>query len=78
MLQRGLGVTVGGLVTILLLVLIEKGAWDDYTVPVVIGAIVSFFWPIVIAWWLVRRHREKQQNEVSAEVQRQLDQQQKG
>jgi len=33
--------------------------------------------PIVIAWYLVRRHKEKQENQVSAEVQRQLDQQQK-
>lgn len=77
MIQRGLGVSVGGLVTILLLMLVDRGGWDAYFVPVVIGAITSFFWPIVIAWWLVRRHKEKQENQVSAEVQRQLDQQQK-
>ena len=78
MLERGLGVTIGGLVTIALLMLIDRGGWDAYFVPVLIGAIVSFFWPIVIAWYLVRRHREKQQSEVSAEVQRQLNQQNKG
>jgi hypothetical protein len=78
MLQRGIGVTIGGLVTIALLMLIERGGWDDYIVPVAIGAIVSFFWPIVIAWWLVRRHREKQQSEIQAEVQRQINQQGRG
>jgi phosphotransferase system glucose/maltose/N-acetylglucosamine-specific IIC component len=78
MLHRAIGVIVGGLVTIVLLMIIDRGGWDAYFVPVLIGAIVAFFWPIVIAWWLVRRHREKQQNEIQAEVQRQINQQGRG
>ena len=79
MLQHGIGVTIGGLVTILLL--IDRWIEVDGTrtsCRSLIGAIVGFFWPIVIAWYLVRRHREKQQSEVSAEVQRQMNQQNKG
>ena len=86
MLQRFFGVSIGGLVTFLLLSFFIRGDgtfWlvgdetQAYIWAIIIGAVVSFFWPIVIAWFLVRRHRQKQQNEVQAEVQRQMAEQQK-
>ena len=78
MVQRAIGVTVGAIVTLILIQLIGGDQIQDNVLPVAIGAIASFFWPIVIAWWLARRHREKQQNQIEAEVQRQMDQQRRG
>ena len=43
----------------------------------IVGAIASFLWPIVIAWWLARRIRHRRDDEVQSEVQRQLAEQQK-
>ncbi len=49
-------------------------AWSDYILPLVIGQVAAFFWPIVIAFWLGRRAKQRRDDQVSAEVQRQLDQ----
>jgi ABC-type Fe3+-siderophore transport system permease subunit len=82
MLQRILGVSIGAIITFLLLLLFNGGqrivsdANQGYLWASIIGAITSFFWPIVIGWFLVRRHRERQQNQVQAEVERQLAEQQ--
>jgi hypothetical protein len=85
MLQRFFGVSIGALITFLLLEFFIRGdgtywivgdATQAYIWAAAIGAICSFFWPIVIAWFLVRRHRERQQNQVQAEVERQLAEQQ--
>jgi hypothetical protein len=78
MIQRAIGVTVGAIVTLILIQLIGGDQIQDNVLPVAIGAIAAFFWPIVVAWFLARRHREKQQDQVAAEVQRQLDQQRRG
>ena len=75
MIQQAIGLAIGALVTLVLLQLIGGDNIQDNVLPVAIGAIAAFFWPIVIGWWLVRRHRDKQQDQVAAEVQRQLDQQ---
>jgi hypothetical protein len=92
MLQRFFGVSIGGLITFLLLLFfintntvngvttvtyrIVGDANQAYIWAAVIGAVCSFFWPVVIGWFLVRRHRERQQNQVQAEVERQLAEQQ--
>ena len=83
MIQRGIGVIVGAVVTFLLLVLLVPGdgvtfrlvgdAVQGYLVAVVVGALVAFFWPVVIGWWLGRRDRRVQQDRIESEVQRQLD-----
>jgi hypothetical protein len=78
MIHRAIGVTVGAIVTLLLIQLIGGPTIQDNVLPVALGGLVSFFWPIVIVWWLARRARERQQNQIEAEVQRQLDQQQRG
>ncbi|MFH0751454.1 MAG: hypothetical protein V2B17_06420 [Chloroflexota bacterium] len=76
MIQRLLGVSLGALVTILILWLstIPKPAdpmpW--YVTAVVIGAITSFFWPVVIGFWLRGRARDRRDDAMEREVQRQL------
>ena len=75
MLQRIIGVSLGALVAWVLLYFLVPPIGDEatkYTTAVVVGAIVSFFWPIVIGWYLVRRHKQKNQDAISAEVDRQL------
>lgn len=94
MLQRGIGVTVGAIVTFVLLLLfyggVDSNAVDQavvnwrivgdstqaFLVASILGAVASFFWPIVIGWWLVRRRRSRREDEIQTEVQRQLEQQQ--
>ncbi len=78
MLQRGIGIAVGGLVTLVLLLITSADAMEDYIMPLVVGGVGAFFWPIVIAFWLGRRAKQRREDQVSAEVQRQLDQQGKG
>jgi hypothetical protein len=95
MLQRLIGVTVGALVTFILLLLFYGGVgvneagqvvakWNfvgdsttAFLVASVLGAIASFFWPIVIGWWLVRRGKQRRSNQIESEVQRQLAEQQR-
>jgi phosphotransferase system glucose/maltose/N-acetylglucosamine-specific IIC component len=74
MLQRIIGLAVGAIVTIVLLVIMvpTDQTWQDYVLPVAIGAVAAFFWPIVIAFWLGRRARARRENQIEAEVQRQL------
>ena len=79
MIQRGIGVALGAVVTLILLLLIgptgPEVAAGDYIAPLVIGAIAAFFWPIVIGFWLGRRAKARSQARIEDEVQRQLDQQ---
>jgi len=75
MLQRGIGAIVGALVTLVFLVIMAGGnPWQDYLAPLVIGALTTFFWPIVIAFWLGRRAKQRRDDQIQDEVQRQLDQ----
>jgi Na+/H+ antiporter NhaD/arsenite permease-like protein len=78
MLQRGIAVIIGGLVTLVLLTIMATGdgvTWNDFVAPLVIGALATFFWPVVIGFWLGRRAKERRENQIQDEVQRQLDQQ---
>ncbi len=84
MLQRFFGVSVGAIVTFLLLVVFDGGkrffggdANQAYLWAAIIGAIASFFWPIVIGWFLVRRSRARRTNQIDDEVARQLAEQNK-
>jgi hypothetical protein len=78
MIQQAIGLAVGALVTLVLLQLIGGDTIADNVLPVAIGAIAAFFWPIVIAWFLARRARERRSNQIEDEVQRQLDEQRRG
>lgn len=77
MIQRGIGAGFGALVTLILLLLFGPtgAAIEDYIPALVIGAVVTFAWPIVIAWWLARRAKARSQSHIEDEVQRQLDKQ---
>lgn len=76
MLQHGIGLVVGGVVALLLLMLTISGEpWNNFVMPLVVGGLAAFFWPVVIAFWLGRRARSRRDNQIQEEVQRQLDQQ---
>jgi hypothetical protein len=76
--QRGIGVTIGAIVSLILLRIMADVAMDQAITPLVIGALASWFWPIVIGFWLVRRARQRRDNQIQGEVQRQIDQQNRG
>jgi hypothetical protein len=76
MLQRAIGIAVGALVALILLILMvpDNPGWQDFVSPLVIGGVAAFFWPVVIGIWLGRRAKSRREDQVSAEVQRQLEQ----
>jgi hypothetical protein len=77
MIQRAIGVTVGAIVTLIILVLmnLQDPGWDDYIAPLAIGAVASFFWPVVIGFWLGRRARQRREDQIQSEVERQMQEQ---
>jgi purine-cytosine permease-like protein len=78
MIQRIIGLGIGVIVTLILLVAMTSVTAGEAIVPLVIGAIAAFFWPIVVGWFLVRRARQRQQNKIEDEVSRQMNQQKRG
>ena len=78
MIQRGIGVFIGALVSLILLALMTSVAWDEAVVPLAIGAVAAWAWPVVIAFWLGRRAKQRRDDKIEDEVQRQLDQQNRG
>lgn len=75
MIQRGIGVTIGAIVSLILLLLMTDITLEDAVIPLVIGAIAAWAWPVVIAFWLGRRARQRQQARIEGEVHRQMEQQ---
>lgn len=76
MIQRGIGVIIGAIVSLVLLTIMVPGTgatWSDYVTPLVIGAIAAWLWPLVIAFWLGRRVKQRREGQIENEVQRQLD-----
>lgn len=82
MIQRLLGVSVGALVTFVILWFttvtnpVDLIPW--YVAASVIGAIASFLWPVVIGFWLGRRAKARRDETIQKEVDRQLAEQNKG
>lgn len=75
MLQNAIGIIVGAVVALVLLMLTVNGVpWNSFVMPLIVGGIAAFFWPVVIAFWLGRRAKERRNNQIEAEVNRQLDQ----
>jgi hypothetical protein len=75
MIQRFIGGAVGALVTIGIL------WWNHVDVSLaamaaIVGALAAFIWPIVVGWYLVRRGKQKREDEIQAEVARQMAAQQ--
>lgn len=78
MIQRLIGVSIGALITFLILWFstVTKPAEGDlltwYLAAAVIGAIASFFWPVVAGIWLGRRARARRDDQIQKEVDRQM------
>jgi Na+/pantothenate symporter len=79
MIQRFLGVSIGALVTLLILWVstvtdpVDLMPW--YVAAAVIGAIASFFWPVVAGIWLGRRAKSRRDEAIQKEVDKQLAEQ---
>jgi hypothetical protein len=82
MIQRFLGVSIGALVTFLILwfstVMNPVDLMPWYVAAAVIGAIASFLWPVVIGFWLGRRAKARRDESIQKEVDRKLAEQNKG
>lgn len=79
MIQSGIGIAVGAIVSLVLLVIMAgENPWQDYVAPLVIGGVAAFFWPIVIAFWLGRRAKQRREDQIESEVQRQLEKERRG
>jgi uncharacterized membrane protein YccC len=78
MIQRIIGLAIGALVAMILLIATTDATWDQTLMPLVVGAIAAFFWPVVVGWWLVRRARQRREDKISDEVERQINQQKRG
>ena len=81
MIQRLIGVSIGGLITFLILWLSTVTNPADlmpwYVAAALIGAITSFFWPVVAGFWLGRRARARRDDAIQKEVDRQMSEQNK-
>lgn len=81
MLQRLIGVSIGALITFAILWFSDVTNQTDlipwYFAAALIGAIASFFWPVVIGIILGRRARARRDDRIENEVQRQLAEERK-
>ena len=81
MLQRLIGVSIGALVTFVILWFSDFTNQTDlipwYVAATVIGAIASFFWPVVAGIWLGRRARARRDEQIQKEVDRQMAEKQR-
>lgn len=81
MLQRLIGVSIGALVTFLILWFSDVTSQVDpmpwYLAAAVIGAVSSFFWPVLAAFWLRGRARDRREDSIQREVERQIGEQKK-
>ena len=78
MIQRIIGLAIGVIVTLILLVAMTDVTMEQAIVPLVIGAVAAFFWPVVVAWYLARRAKQRHEDKIQDEVQRQMNQQNRG
>ena len=79
--QRTIGVVLGGLVTYLILVLLDATSTDasaKYGMAVVVGGLVSWLWPWVIGFFLLRRAKERRDRKIAEEVDKQVAASKKG
>jgi preprotein translocase subunit SecF len=78
--QRIIGIVLGAVVTYLLLVLLVGTAGDasrSFGIAVIVGAVVSLAWPWVVALYVGRRVRERRDEEIQREVEKQLAEERK-
>jgi len=73
--QRIIGIAIGIIVSLILLVFMTSVTAQDAFVPLLIGGICAWAWPVVIGIWLVRRAKARREGQIEDEVERQLRQQ---
>ena len=76
--QRAIGIVIGAIVTLVLLVATTSITLEQALIPLVVGGIAAWAWPVVIAFWLARRAKQRRDSRIEDEVQRQLNQQNRG
>lgn len=79
--QRIIGIVLGALLAFGLLVLLVGTSLDyprDYVIALVAGAVVSLLWPWLVAFYIGRRVKERRDEEVEREVERQLAEKREG
>ena len=72
MLQHIIGSVVGGFVAYLALNLTNASTNEQYVTAVVIGAIATILWPLVIGFFLARRVKNKRDEQIQKEVDKQI------
>ena len=76
MIQRLIGVSIGALLGFVILWFSDFTNQTDlvpwFVAAVVIDAIASFFWPVVAGFWLGRQAKERRDDAIQREVDRQL------
>jgi len=78
MIQRIIGLAIGVIVALILLVAQTSVTMEQAIVPLVIGAVAAFFWPIVVGWFLLRRAKQRREGKIQDEVERQINEQNRG
>lgn len=76
--QRAIGVVVGAIVSLILLALMTSVTVEEAIIPLAIGALAAWAWPVVILFWLGRRARQRREDRMRAEVERQINEQNRG
>jgi phosphotransferase system glucose/maltose/N-acetylglucosamine-specific IIC component len=81
MIQRFIGVSIGALVTFGILWFATIGNVPDqrqlYLSASIVGAIASFFWPVVAGIFAARRIKDRRDEQIQKEVDKQLAEQNK-
>lgn len=75
MFQHIIGSVLGAAVAWFVLVITNASSSPQYVTAVVIGAIATILWPLVIGFLLVRRRKNKRDDQIQKEVDKQLSQQ---
>jgi di/tricarboxylate transporter len=76
MIQRLIAVTIGALVTFGFLVLWDATDFMDpipaYAVAALLGAVGALVWPVIVGWWFVRRAKDRREDQIQKEVEKQM------
>ncbi len=79
--QRLIGIVFGAVVTYLLLLVMVTMSGDApirYGLAVIVGALVSLFWPWVIGFFLLRRAKDRRDSQIEREVDKRMAEKTKG
>ena len=73
MFQHIIGSAVGAVIAWLVLVITNANTSPQYVTAVVIGAIASMLWPIVIGFFLASRVKSRRDEQIQKEVDKQMN-----